>query len=271
MRPAPMIATSWTAVPAMSPPHRRWSRKEVPARIVSGSRLVKDGGRRQPSGKATRAGHSRLADWPVHRGLAGRQQLLGVQHQLQYVPSRCRRPQLSAVAPLRQPRIGYHAADVAPSVRRRSCAGRRGGGPDSSRRSKRAPATAGVPHAPGLMTAKKPCVAHLAGPDATIQNTPPLITSNKARAKSGLPLLTNPDGTAQRCDALRPQRLAAPATVYVEQFSAHPLEADAAELYGPPDGYLDAEGRFQKTRRSASDRPVYEIEIRPQDGLYPLP
>jgi hypothetical protein len=27
-------------------------------------------------------------------------------------------------------------------------------------------------------------------------------------------------------DALRPQRLAAPATIYVEQHSAHPLEAD---------------------------------------------
>jgi len=28
---------------------------------------------------------------------------------------------------------------------------------------------------------------------------------------------------------LRAQRLAAPVTVYVEQFSAHPLEPDAAE------------------------------------------
>src|SRR5262249_45206994 len=52
---------------------------------------------------------------------------------------------------------------------------------------------------------------------------------------------------------------------------AHPLEADAAELYGPPDGYLDAQGRFHRTRQTDSDTAVYEIEIRPEDGLYPLP
>ena len=34
-------------------------------------------------------------------------------------------------------------------------------------------------------------VAHLAGPNATIQNTPPLVTSNKARQKHGLPPLTS--------------------------------------------------------------------------------
>jgi hypothetical protein len=70
---------------------------------------------------------------------------------------------------------------------------------------------------------------------------------------------------------LRPQRLARPATVYVEQFSAHPLEADAAELYGPPDGYVDAQGNFKRERRSAADKPVYEVELDPGDGLYPLP
>src|SRR6516164_2961500 len=95
-------------------------------------------------------------------------------------------------------------------------------------------------------------IAHLAGPNATIQNTPPLVTSNKARAKHGLPLLAHSDGSPARFDVLRAQRLAAPVTVYVEQFSAHPLEADAAELYGPPDGY-------------------YQVELRPEDGLYPLP
>src|SRR5690554_5243255 len=84
----------------------------------------------------------------------------------------------------------------------------------------------------------KPRIAHLPGPNATINNSPPLVTSNKARAKYGLPLVTNPDKTPARFDVLRPQRLAAPVTVYVEQFSAHPLEADAAELYGPPDGYV---------------------------------
>ena len=117
----------------------------------------------------------------------------------------------------------------------------------------------------------KPRIAHLAGANATIQNSPPLVTSNKARAKYGLPLLTAPGGGALRFDALRAQRLAAPVTVYVEQFSAHPLERDAAELYGPPDGYLDAGGTFHTERRGADDRPVYEITLRPEDGVYPLP
>ena len=114
-------------------------------------------------------------------------------------------------------------------------------------------------------------IAHLAGPTATIQNTPPLVTSNKARSKRGLPLLEDADGAPLRHDALRPQRLAAPVKVYVEQFSAHPLESDVAELYGPPDGYIGADGVFLEQRQSASDKPVYEIELKPDDGLYPLP
>ena len=56
-------------------------------------------------------------------------------------------------------------------------------------------------------------IAHLAGPNATIQNTPPLVTSNKARAKHQLPALTNPDGSPARFDVLRAQRLAAPVTL----------------------------------------------------------
>lgn len=114
-------------------------------------------------------------------------------------------------------------------------------------------------------------IAHLAGPTATIQNTPPLVTSNKARAKHSLPLLKDVDGAPLKHDALRSQRLAAPAKVYVEQFSAHPLESDAAELYGPPDGYIGTDGVFRKERQNASDKPVYEIELKPEDGLYPLP
>ena len=114
-------------------------------------------------------------------------------------------------------------------------------------------------------------IAHLSGPNATIQNTPPLVTSNKARQKYGLPPLKTPDGSVAKFDALRAQRLAAPAKVYVEQFSAHPLERDAAELYGPPDGYIDVGGVFHRERRQASDKPVYEIELRPEDGVYPLP
>jgi hypothetical protein len=74
-----------------------------------------------------------------------------------------------------------------------------------------------------------------------------------------------------RYDALRPQRLAAPAKVYVEQFSAHPLESDVAEIYGPPDGYIGADGVFRKQRQDEGDKAVYEIELKPEDGLYPLP
>src|SRR5438128_2854239 len=117
----------------------------------------------------------------------------------------------------------------------------------------------------------KPRIAHLAGSNATIQNSPPLVTSNKAREKHGLPLVTGSDGAPLRFDVLRAQRLAAPVTVYVEQFSAHPLERDAAHLYGPPDGYLDQNGHLHKERQSAADKPVYEIALKPEDGLYPLP
>ena len=114
-------------------------------------------------------------------------------------------------------------------------------------------------------------IAHVSGPRATIQNTPPLVTSNKARSKYGLPPRRNPDGTLPRFDALRAQRLAAPAKVYVEQFSAHPLEADTAELYAAPDGYVGPDGTFRRGRSSDADKPVYEIELHPDDGLYPLP
>lgn len=125
-----------------------------------------------------------------------------------------------------------------------------------------------------MATAKgtgKPRIAVFSGPTATIQNTEPLVTSNKAREKYGLPPRTHADGSAMRFDVLRPQRLAAPVTVYVEQFSAHPLERDSAELYAPPDGYLDDAGVFHKQRTSPSDKPVYEVTLRPEDGLYALP
>src|ERR687886_1161001 len=102
----------------------------------------------------------------------------------------------------------------------------------------------------------RPRIAVFSGPTATIQNTVPLVTSNKARARYGLPPRTNRDGSVPRFDHLRPQRLAAPVIVYVKQFSAHPLERDAAELYGPPDGYLDRRGVFNKQRSSADDIPV---------------
>ena len=117
----------------------------------------------------------------------------------------------------------------------------------------------------------KPKIAVFSGPTSTIANSQPLVTSNKARLNYGLPPRLNSDGSAMRCDVLRPQRLAAPVTVYIEQFSAHPLERDAAELYAAPDGYLDADGKFSRERKSSADVPVYEVLLKPDDGLYPLP
>lgn len=117
----------------------------------------------------------------------------------------------------------------------------------------------------------RPRIAIFSGPTATIHNSPPLVTSNTARARAGLPPLRSHGGTQPQYDSLRPQRLAAPVTVYIEQFSAHPLESDAAELYGPPDGYLDREGRLHHERKAPEDTPVYQVTLRPEDGLYPLP
>ncbi len=119
---------------------------------------------------------------------------------------------------------------------------------------------------------QRPEIAVFSGPTATIQNSEPLVTSNKARIKYGLLPRANPDGSPARFDALRPQRLAAPVTVYIQQFSAHPLERDAAELYGPPDGYIGPDGVFHKEGEDPpGDTPVYEVTLLPDDGLYPLP
>lgn len=114
-------------------------------------------------------------------------------------------------------------------------------------------------------------IAVFSGPTSTAQNSPPLVTSNKARAARGLAPLVNPDGTPVRFDHLRPQRLAAPVEVWIEQFSAHPLEKDAAHLYGPPDGYMDGHGQVHPQRQSTGDKPVYKATLRPDDGLYMLP
>lgn len=121
------------------------------------------------------------------------------------------------------------------------------------------------------VAADKPKIAVFSGPTATIQNNEPFLTSIKAREKHGLPPLKDSAGHVMSTDVLRPQRLAAPVTIYVEQFSAHPLERDVAELYGPPDGYIDAKGQFHKERTSSGDKPVYEVTLKPEDGLYPLP
>jgi L-asparaginase/Glu-tRNA(Gln) amidotransferase subunit D len=116
-----------------------------------------------------------------------------------------------------------------------------------------------------------PAIAVFAGPTATVLNTDPPRTSLKAREKYGLPPMRDWYGRNVQRDVLIPQRLAAPVTVYVEQFSAHPLEKDSADLFAPPDGYLDANNQFHRQRTSPADRPVYEITLKPEDGLYPLP
>ncbi|MDB4444310.1 hypothetical protein N9174_03130 [bacterium] len=117
----------------------------------------------------------------------------------------------------------------------------------------------------------KPKIAVFSGQTATIQNSLPLVTSNKAREKHGIPLLTLQDKSPIRFDHLVPQRLAAPVEVLIEQFSAHPLEKDAAELYGPPDGYVDKDGVFHEQRQSPDDKPVYKATLGPEDGVYLLP
>jgi hypothetical protein len=116
----------------------------------------------------------------------------------------------------------------------------------------------------------KPKIAVFAGSQATVLNSPPLVTGNKARKKYGLELLTNPDGS-ERIDHLAPQRLAAPVEVLIEMHSAHPLEKDAAELYGPPDGFVDSDGNFHEERQNPEDKAVYKVELKPEDGLYMLP
>lgn len=118
----------------------------------------------------------------------------------------------------------------------------------------------------------KPKIAVFSGYNATIQHGLPLVTSNKAREKYGLPLLTDRNGRPVRFDLLRAQRLAAPVTVYIEAFSANPLEKDMAELNGPPDGYVNPQtGAFNRQRQGPADIPAYEVTLRPSDGLYMLP
>lgn len=116
----------------------------------------------------------------------------------------------------------------------------------------------------------KPKIAVFSGPTATIQNNHPLITSNKAREQYHLPPLKDEWGRLTT-DWPRYQRLAAPATVYIEMFTAHPLESDVKELYAPPDGYVNANGEFSKEKKSPKDKPVYAVTLKPEDGLYALP
>src|SRR5262245_52019670 len=126
----------------------------------------------------------------------------------------------------------------------------------SARRSARSPGGPVMPvrRTPAQPTGPKPRIAVFAGPTATILNSLPLVTGHKAAEKYGLQKVVGQDGRPLRFEPLRPQRLAAPVKVYVEAFSAHPLEADMAELYAEPDGYLAPDGAFHRERTSGQDK-----------------
>lgn len=94
------------------------------------------------------------------------------------------------------------------------------------------------------MTRKR--IAVFSGPNATITNSPTLVTSNKGRVPGDRML-------PGRFDHLVPQELHEPVVVRIKRFSAHPLEEDAADVYHDP------------------GRDYYEVELRPEDGPYPLP
>ena len=64
-----------------------------------------------------------------------------------------------------------------------------------------------------MSQADKPKIAVFSGPTSTIANSQPLVTSNKARLKYGLPPRLNSDGSSLRFDVLRAQRLAARAII----------------------------------------------------------
>ncbi|HZW55413.1 MAG TPA: asparaginase domain-containing protein [Nitrososphaerales archaeon] len=93
---------------------------------------------------------------------------------------------------------------------------------------------------------EKPRIAVFSGPNATVANSPPLVTSNKAR-------LAGERRLEGRYDNLVPQLLYEPVTVKIKKFSAHPLEADSKEVYHE-DG-----------------RDYYEVTLSPEDGPYLLP
>ena len=93
---------------------------------------------------------------------------------------------------------------------------------------------------------RRPKIAVFSGPLSTIGNSPTLVTSNKGR-KAGDRVLSG------RYDHLVGQTLYEPVTLRIKKYSAHPLEEDAAPVYHQ-DG-----------------KDYYEIELRPEDGPYPLP
>ena len=89
-------------------------------------------------------------------------------------------------------------------------------------------------------------IAVFSGPRSTIANSPTLVTGNKGRLP-GEPTLPG------RYEHLVPQLLHEPAVVRIRKYSGHPMEEDSAALY----------------QQDGTD--YYEVELRPEDGPYPLP
>ena len=92
----------------------------------------------------------------------------------------------------------------------------------------------------------KATIAVFSGPSATIANSPTLVTANKGR----LPGERMLEG---RYDHLASQVLHEPVVVKIRKFTGHPMEEDAKAVYHD-DG-----------------KDYYEVELRPEDGPYPLP
>ena len=92
----------------------------------------------------------------------------------------------------------------------------------------------------------RPRIAVFSGPRATIANSPTLVTGNKGR-------LPGERALPGRYEHLVPQVLHEPVRVRISKYSGHPLEADSAAVY-----HDDGNG-------------YYEVELRPEDGPYPLP
>ncbi|MBO9520654.1 MAG: asparaginase [Nocardioidaceae bacterium] len=97
------------------------------------------------------------------------------------------------------------------------------------------------------MSTRKPRIAVVAGPTATILNTPPLVAG-----------------------PLRPQRLGAATTVWVEHLSAHPMESDLGARQAGPDGYLTEDGSVSPERTAETDVAVVAVRL-DAGALYPLP
>lgn len=93
---------------------------------------------------------------------------------------------------------------------------------------------------------ERPRIAVFSGPNATVANSPPLVTSNKARYPGERKL----EG---RFDNLVPQLLHESVSVKIKKFSAHPLESDSRAVY------------------QENEKDYYEVTLTPEDGPYLLP